>query len=74
MPKDKIQFNKKIRQLIPKSRTQRAGFESAGAVATTSQSGSQSTQSTSNLAAVSAAAKLLNDIVGCIDMDEDVCK
>ncbi|KAF2661128.1 hypothetical protein K491DRAFT_711042 [Lophiostoma macrostomum CBS 122681] len=72
MPKNRTYLNKTIQKLIPKSRIQRAGFESAGIVASTSGSGSQSTQSTSNLAAVSAAAKLLNDVVGCIDLEDDV--
>lgn len=67
-------WNKRISRLIPRKQPQRLLYESAGAVASTSQSASQSTQSTSNSAAVSVAAALLNRIMDSIDLDGDTCE
>ncbi|KAF2439510.1 hypothetical protein P171DRAFT_525372, partial [Karstenula rhodostoma CBS 690.94] len=73
MPKNKAKLNEKIKYYLPlSSKKQKALYESAGAVASTSQSGSQSTQVTSNAVATSAAAKLLKDVVDQIDLTSDV--
>ena len=72
--KDKLGWNQKINKIFSKTQTQRRLIDSAGGTATASQSGSQSTQSSSNITAASVLArKLLNNIVSDIDLDNDIC-
>ncbi|KAI4685357.1 uncharacterized protein J4E84_006084 [Alternaria hordeiaustralica] len=62
MPQSKAEANKRLRNIFRKSKTKTVVAESGGAVASSSNSVSQSTESTSNSVALSKAFKKLNDI------------